>query len=713
MNTYVSMRKPKITYDAHGTPAVWADNVVGAYWGMGFLHGRHRALQSLLFGGAARGLLAARLLPKHDLLLLDALVHRLDLPGKALEQERLLDEVTTARLDHYLAGFDAALTSRGTPWELRLLRAKLPPLDRQSVLAGLMLSAFLGLAEGQEHMERALVDCLHAGGKPDFLRTMFAPHLDGWDEALLSDISREVDMGFAAYAIRAAGGSNAWAVGAQRTRSGRPVLCGDPHLQINQLPSLFFEARFRIGEDYWLGATLPGLPGLAVGRNRRVAWSGTFACADNVDMTVEHLRNGTIVRPEGAFKPHIRHYVQRRRGLPSVHRQFWSSDQGTLQHLHHGVGTTLAVRWSGPDDAAQALGAYMQLPLAHSAQDAATILQQANTLSLHFVIADCTGDLRYQQAGRIPRRTGGWSGLYPTDRASAQRWDGVFGGAELPHGGPEDGVIVSANETRPGLGGAVLSTLSPAPYRYHRIKSVLLASHAHDLQSMQSLQQDLVSLQGLALRPWLLRHIPPGPHATALAAWDGVCDAESVGAHAFALAYSAALEGLETALGGAWWRRMLARSEIRVWWSRGLDRVLQDPATWAAPVGQSMQAALAKVTQQALQPWGDVRTLRFKHLIYGGLPDVLRLNRGPYPMVGSLATVQQGTVIPSAAGDVAVGPAYRMVCDFSDEGLHTSIPGGIDGHFGASTYDCWIDEWRAGGYHRLMPPTEEEGERPR
>ncbi len=58
------------------------------------------------------------------------------------------------------------------------------------------------------------------------------------------------------------------------------------------------------------------------------------------------------------------------------------------------------------------------------------------------------------------------------------------------------------------------------------------------------------------------------------------------------------------------------------------------------------------------------------------------------------------------------GPAYRMICDFSDDGLYTSLPGGIDGHFGASTYDCWIDEWRVGGYHRLMPPTQTEGERP-
>ncbi len=471
MNTYASMRKPKITYDAHGTPAVWADNVVGAYWGMGFLHGRHRALQSLLFGGAARGLLAARLLPKHDLILLDALVHRLDLPGKALQQERLLDDVTAARLDHYLAGFDAALTNGGTPWELRLLRAKLPPLDRQSVLAGLMLSAFLGLAEGQEHMERALVDCLHAGGEPDFLRTMFAPHLEGWDADLLGDISREVDLGFAAYAIRAAGGSNAWAVGPQRTQSGRPMLCGDPHLQINQLPSLFFEARFRVGDDFWLGATLPGLPGLAVG-----------------PQSARRLERHVCLRRQCRYDrraPAQRHHRAPRRCAQAAHPPLRAASTrpafGAPAILVVGPGHPAALAsWRGQDTGGalvgaptmprRALGAYMQLPLAHSAQDAATILQRANTLSLHFVIADSGGDLRYQQAGRIPRRTGGWSGLYPTDRKSAQRWDGVFDGVELPHGGGRrwGDRLGQRNPTRPRRRGVEYSLTCALPLSPHQ-----------------------------------------------------------------------------------------------------------------------------------------------------------------------------------------------------------------------------------------------------
>ena len=59
--------------------------------------------------------------------------------------------------------------------------------------------------------------------------------------------------------------------------------------------------------------------------------------------------------------------------------------------------------------------------------------------------------------------------------------------------------------------------------------------------------------------------------------------------------------------------------------------------------------------------------------------------------------------------ETAVGPAYRMICDLSEDVIWTSLPGGIDGSRFSSTYTRWLQEWLVGSYHKLMPP--EEGER--
>ena len=55
---------PRITYDGLGTPGVWAVDPAEAYAGLGWLHGQHRPLQSLLLGAGGRGVLAAHLVPR-------------------------------------------------------------------------------------------------------------------------------------------------------------------------------------------------------------------------------------------------------------------------------------------------------------------------------------------------------------------------------------------------------------------------------------------------------------------------------------------------------------------------------------------------------------------------------------------------------------------------------------------------------------------------
>ena len=90
------------------------------------------------------------------------------------------------------------------------------------------------------------------------------------------------------------------------------------------------------------------------------------------------------------------------------------------------------------------------------------------------------------------------------------------------------------------------------------------------------------------------------------------------------------------------------------------------------------------------------------------VPSVLGFDRGPYPLPGGRSTPRQGQLITMDGIETAVAPAYRMICDLSEDGIWTSVPGGIDGSRFASTYTCWLQEWLAGSYHKLTPPEENE-----
>lgn len=699
----------RISYDRAGTPGIWAETPREAYWGMGWVHGRHRPLQSRIIGTASQGQMAERLWALPQLVALDGLIHRLDIPQAGRRAVEKLSGETSKLLESYLEGWKAGVSLAKTPVELRVLWARLPELTPESILSALMLSGYLGLAQCQERMERALVDALVEGAKPQTLEAMFHPHLKGWNPSQLSQFASSALLGFGTGGIRAAGGSNAWALGPKHSHSGQTYLCGDPHLQVNQLPALFCEFRARVGNDYWLGATIPGLPGLAVGRNRNVAWSGTFAVADNVDYAIEELKGGKAVRTK-THEPVVSREVEiKRRFKDSVKLKFFETERGTLESGELQDGTVLASRWSGNARPAEALGAFMALPMAESSVEAAKVLEHAHTLSLHFVLADRSGETRYAQTGFVPKRTNGWSGLHPVSAATGPKWDGFYFADGLPRMGPEDGFVISANEARLAPDGGVLSTLAQPNYRRDRIRELLSERSDHGFDSMRRIQLDTYSKQAAQFLPRIFKVLPSGPLRRALEDWNLRYDPSEPGAHAFELCYSALRDALAPELGGEWFLSMLRESELSNWWTGGIDQLLSREESWTEERGRHLHAALQNVALEQPSVWGKIQRVDFRNMILGGLPGMLGFNRGPYPLAGGRSTVRQGQLITMDGMESAIGPAYRMICDLSEDVIWTSIPGGVDGSRFSSTYTTWVQEWLAGSYHKLEPP--QEGER--
>jgi penicillin amidase len=74
-------------------------------------------------------------------------------------------------------------------------------------------------------------------------------------------------------------GSNNWAVAGEKTTSGKPILCNDPHLQLN-LPSIWYEIHLVSPTINVYGASLPGAPCVISGFNDSIAWGVTNAGRD-------------------------------------------------------------------------------------------------------------------------------------------------------------------------------------------------------------------------------------------------------------------------------------------------------------------------------------------------------------------------------------------------------------------------------------------------
>src|SRR5262249_53876580 len=87
-----------------------------------------------------------------------------------------------------------------------------------------------------------------------------------------------------AWGEETAQGSNNWVVSGAHTRSGRPLLANDPHLNLG-VPSIWTAVQLttRDGLDVG-GVTMPGTPGVILGRNQRLAWGCTNVHDDSADL---------------------------------------------------------------------------------------------------------------------------------------------------------------------------------------------------------------------------------------------------------------------------------------------------------------------------------------------------------------------------------------------------------------------------------------------
>ena len=108
------------------------------------------------------------------------------------------------------------------------------------------------------------------------------------------------------YVISDTAASNNWVVHGNFTSTGKPILCGDPHLGTKipafwQLMELQFEQDGEVID--MIGGSVPGVPGIVIGKNNYLTWSMTAPLNDNSDLYKEKLsENGDSYFVDGEWR---------------------------------------------------------------------------------------------------------------------------------------------------------------------------------------------------------------------------------------------------------------------------------------------------------------------------------------------------------------------------------------------------------------------------
>jgi penicillin amidase len=706
-----------IRRDENGVRHVSASSERDLYRGFGFCHARDRGLQMLLTRIVGSGRAAELLADTEDMVSIDRFFRRLGLADDAPSEVARIDSRTRPLIDAYCEGVNEAIRRRA-PWELRLLGYRPEPWTAADSILCARVAGYVALAQTQADVERLLVEMVHAGVPRPHLDALFPGLLEGLDEALLRRVSlgeRVVPSALRwTSLVPHAVTSNNWVVAGSKTKSGHPILANDPHLEINRLPSVWYEIVLNLGERFCISATMPGLPGLAIGRNNDVAWGATYTFMDAVDSWIEDCREGNYRRTTAErteWHPfRARTEVIRRKKTAAIEVTFYENDHGALDGDPYKKGLYLATRWAtAHGTGARSIEAMTRMFHVANVPAAMESLGRIET-AWNWVCADRSGNIGYQMSGCMPRRGPGVRGFAPLPGWDpANDWQGAVDPAELPRElNPQRGFIVTANEDLNHLGIAKPINMPMGSYRSARIAASLEARDDWTVESVHALQHDLYSTQAERFLPILSACLPAGAAAGVLRAWDLRYDLGSLGATLFERFYHTLFaEVFGSVCGPEVAKYVLEETNTFADFYANFDDVLLDAGSvWYGAVGRdaTWRKIAAMTITDPVRPWGEERRVLLRHLLYGGrMPAWLGFDRGPIALPGGRATVHQGQIYRSGGRETTFAPSYRIVTDLGENTAHTCLAGGPSDRRVSRWYASGLADWLAARLKRIVP----------
>jgi penicillin amidase len=715
-----------------GVATITANEADDALFGLGFCHARDRGLQMRLLRIIGRGQGCERLAGSDEMLALDSFFRRMNFCGDAREQEAALSPRARAGVMAYCHGVDLGFEHHGIPWELRLVgdRVKGDPWTFADVYLTAKVIGYVALALSQADVERWIVECLQHGISPAFLEELFPGQLGGLDESLLRKVRLEEriipDALWSTAAVPLVNASNNWVVAGSKSVSGFPLLSNDPHLQIDRLPAVWYEAILRWPSGgrprYAMGATLPGTPGVIVGRNTDVAWSVTYAFMDCADSWVEECRDG-LYRRAGEWRPfRIRRETIKVRNKPPVVLDFYENEHGTLEGDPNISGFYLASRWScGEQTGATSLDGLLGMLEARTVEEGRTRLGKLTNSSWNWLLADREGNIAYQMAGKMPLRREGVSGLIPLPGWDpANDWHGFAKLEDLPRAlNPSEGFLATANDDLNDLGVRRPINLCVPSYRADRIRDLLRRPGHFTVEDMEAIQFDLYSIQAerfMAIVRPILEEMSSNENAILLHEWDCEYRNDSCAVTLFERFYRELFEevfggrvghGRESGkLGSLALAYLIDETSLVNEFFGNFDRILlSEQSLWFGDRTRDeiYRTVLKRALATSAAPYGESRSVSLKHLMLGSkLPRSLGFDRGPIILSGGRATVHQGQILRSRGRTIASGPSYRFVTDLGEDTMHTTLPGGPSDRRFSRWYASGLLDWARGIYKVLQ-----------
>jgi penicillin amidase len=769
--------------DGYGVPHIVAQDESDLYFALGYTHAQERLWQMDLYRRIAEGRMSE--IFGKDALEYDKLFRTIGIDKLSIMFYQSLSEKTKLILQNYCAGVNEFISAhnKNLPLEFDVLNYK-PEYwkPEHSIMLIRLMGWELNLSWYTDFMFGEIVKKFGLEKAKDFfpnypedasfiiksekkstdknkdsLTTKKITELQiSENYKNLAELGREffkTNLGYRNY-LGISGthiGSNAWVVSGKKSESGKPILANDPHLAL-QVPDKWIEVDLynETTELNISGFSIPGVPGIAIGRNNYISWGITNLMNDDADFYV--LKRDSSNQSKYIYK-NVSYYLDSTLEsikIKDINDEYFFTvfhtnigpvisgmeKTGLMgnQKFYSSPGEILTFKWTGFDFSDEILCFY-ELNNSKNWNEFKNALKDFNLPASNFVYADIGGNIGYHAAGKVPIRkntANDNTAMYPSN--GELEWTGYINFDDLPQTyNPKEEYIVTANNKPEKDYKHYISNLYEPPYRAERIENLLKQRNNFNANEFKLIQNDVNSLQAKEFCYYLFEAYKDSlsmsqdetVNLRLLKKWDYEMKPYSTASTLFSEFEVQLYKNIyKDKLGDALFENYIFIKNIPV---RNTAKLLRENNSWMFDIQgtggkpenkfeiirKSFREAIESLNKKFQSPdfnkwiWGEVHKVTMKHPL-GVVPALSPiLNIGPYEIGGNGTTIANAeynfySALNTTDFDVYLGASMRFIADMSDSKSYYSVlPTGESGQPQQPYYSDQARLWVNGEYKKV------------
>lgn len=710
----------QVYYDNYGIPHIYAGSAKDAYYTFGYVHAADRLFQMELMRSVGAGRLSE--LFGEDLVKTDMFFRTLGTHRKAKQDAEKFDllpaEVKNA-VTAYVGGVNAFIENGKLPIEYTFLgiKPRAYTVEDMYSIAGYMAYSF-AFALRTDPLVEKLNEKLGYDYLKDFdmaypIDSLWKPFKNG-DGNVSDSISSQSLAFLDRLPVPVFHGSNAWVVGPKNTASGKVIYANDTHIKYAS-PAVWYETHISYPDFEMYGNFLAGIPVALVGHTRNHAWGLTMFEDDDSDFFRERFATSDSSQVErfNTTEPveKYRETISVKDGNDTSFTVYTTSNRPIInEFLPVQFDEPISMYWNYTAFENELIQAFYTMNYAAQMEEFKQGVSLISSPGLNVSYGDASGDIGMWSASKlIARPEGEYGKLFINAFDSAGSYSGYLPFSENPqYENPESGYIQSANNFHAPLSGNGYPGYYAPDTRFNRIGNLLEKSFPATSEKMKEVVLDTYSATAHAMAKEISKVLKNSKTTFTesetkaldlLTNWNGYHELTSREPVLFYKMLYHTMHGmlademgdeifnhfLNTHLFSRSYPKLLF-AEKALWWNdiNRPDATQNREDIVVEAFQKSVKELVSELGSDTKKwEWKNVHSVKHEHPMgsVGALEKMF--NVGPFPSVGGIETVNNGSFMLTANSEYVshYGPAMRIIIDFDDiENAISVLPTGNSGN---------------------------------